>query len=95
MYQSPDESHCLRLAGISASLTSFIFASYAFLLNQEASYGKGFFSFLIYFGITSTIFSLIAYSSPNHRTGFFYAALSFIVADFIIMGILFWYFYLI
>jgi len=93
MPQKPTDSHCLRLVGISTSLTSLIFASYAFLYKELTSLGEGFFSWLIILGIATTLFSILGFMYEDRRTDLFYAALTFLLADIIILGIIFFTFF--
>lgn len=86
MIEEPSSNHSLRLTGIATSLTSFIFASYTFLLkNNQVSFGKGFFSILIYYGIGASLSSLLSYPVKKYRFSLFYLAYLFIIIDIIIL----------
>lgn len=85
MSENPTPDQCLRLTTIAASLSSFVLAAYAFLLNQELSFAKGFFSILIYLGLASSLTSIFAYVSKSHRTALFYTSLIFVAGAFMML----------
>jgi len=85
MLEDPTPDHCLRLTTIAASLSSFVLAVYAFLLNQRLSFGKGFFAILIYLGLAASLTSIFAYMFRSHRTAFFYLSLIYVVGAFIML----------
>jgi hypothetical protein len=85
MSENPTPEHCLRLTTIAASLTSFVLAAYAFLLNQKSDFGKGFFAMLIYLGLLASLTSIFAYMFKSHRTAFFYVSLILVICAFIML----------
>jgi len=85
MSEDPTPDHCLRLTAIAASLSSFVLAVNAFLLNQQLSFGKGFFAILIYLGLAASLTSIFAYISKSHRIAFFYTSLIFVAGAFIML----------
>ena len=94
MVEKPTSEHCLRLTGIAASFSSFVFAVYGFLLNQQSSFGKGFFAILIYCGLAASIVSIIAYMSESHRTALYYLSIVYLLGALLMLFILVTIFYL-
>jgi len=85
MLEDPTPDHCLRLTSIAASLSTFVLAAYAFLLSQQSSFGKGFFSILIYLGLAGSLTSILAYMFKSHRTALFYLSLIYVMGAFIML----------
>jgi hypothetical protein len=89
MLENPTADHCLRLTTVTVSLTSFVLAAYAFLLDKQStgsnSFGKGFFSILVFLGVAGSLTSIAAYMFKSYRTILFYLSLIYIMGALIML----------